>query len=166
MGGHYKIERSIGCLKDNFCPGRRFTDLTDLLQQLQAWLDNVANTKIHGTTFERPVDRLPHETLKPLPQRPFVTHLRFARRVSIDCFVSYNGVLYSVPWHLAGGEVWVEEVTGGQLRFWWHGQEAACLVQPRYDGLKKAMFARIKRVSAYEYLQRRTGGTGKSSSEC
>jgi len=27
------------------------------------------------------------------------------------------------------------------------------LVQPRYDGLKKAMFARIKRVSAYEYLQ-------------
>ena len=161
-----KIERSIGYLKDNFCPGRRFSDLTDLNQQLQAWLDNVANTKIHGTTFERPVDRLPHETLKPLPQRPFVTHLRFARRVSIDCFVSYNGVLYSVPWHLAGGEVWVEEVTGGQLRFWWHGQEAACLVQPRYDGLKKAMFARIKRVSAYEYLQRRTGGTGKSSSEC
>ena len=59
-----KVERGVGYLKTSFLEGRSFSDLDDLNQQLQHWLDTVANVRMHGTTGERPVDRhlreLPH----------------------------------------------------------------------------------------------------------
>ncbi|NMB41038.1 MAG: IS21 family transposase [Firmicutes bacterium] len=45
-----KVERAVDYIKENFCPGRHFSDLADLNQQLQHWLDTVANVRIHGTT--------------------------------------------------------------------------------------------------------------------
>lgn len=131
-----KVEIGVRYIKENFCPGRQFTDITDLNRQLQAWLNTVANVRIHGTTFERPVDRLIREALNPLPQAPFLTATRFSRRVSQDGFFSYEGVLYSVPWQYAGGQVEVEERLGSELFVWWHNQVVAQHVTPQ-DGSKR-----------------------------
>jgi len=131
-----KVERMIGYIKQNFCPGRTFTDLTDLNAQLQSWLDTVANVRVHDTTGEQPIKRWAEESLQPLPARPFPVQVRFSRRVSRDSYVSYLGVLYSVPWPHAGSSVEVEETVTGRLRFWWHGQVVAEHTMPR-DGRRR-----------------------------
>src|SRR5690606_37031602 len=64
-----RVESGIKYVKHNFWPGARFTDLDELNRQVLAWIDTVADVRVHGTTFERPVDRLPVERahLTPLP---------------------------------------------------------------------------------------------------
>lgn len=131
-----KVESCIGYIKDNFCSGRQFADITDLNKQLEIWLNTVANVRVHGTTYERPVDRLIRETLSPVPRMPFPTFTRFARKVSRDGFFSYEGVLYSVPWQYAGAQVEVEERVGSEILVWWHNQLVAEHVIPQ-DGSRR-----------------------------
>lgn len=78
------MESGIKYLKGNFWPTVRFVDVEDLNRQARVWLDTVANVRRHGSTGERPVDRLrvEREVLRPLPGlerlRPW---LREQRRV-------------------------------------------------------------------------------------
>ena len=44
--------------KGNFLPGRTFVDEQDLLEQLGQWQREIADVRIHGTTHERPADRV------------------------------------------------------------------------------------------------------------
>ena len=53
-----KVERSIEYVRNNLWPTLRFTDDADLNRQSIAWCDGVANLRVHGTTGQRPVDRL------------------------------------------------------------------------------------------------------------
>jgi hypothetical protein len=77
-------------------------DLVDLNHQGRDWLDLTANVRIHGTTGEVPFDRLPLEQLQPLAGKPdYDTSLITFRRSTKDCFVSYEGNYYSVPFQYA-----------------------------------------------------------------
>ena len=103
-----KVERGVGYVKRSFLEGRSFTDLDDLNRQLERWLEDVANTRIHGTTGERPVDRhgteLPH--LRPAAAVPvYDTRALEIRKVGPDCHFSFSGVRYSVPPVAAGHTV-------------------------------------------------------------
>lgn len=107
-----KVERSIRFVKENFLPGRRFVDLEDLNRQAISWCDE-KNRRIHGTTGERPCDRLKQEKLKCLPPREhWKPYLLERRRVSQDGFVGYDGARYGVPWRYSGREVTVFERNG------------------------------------------------------
>ncbi|BCJ85658.1 IS21 family transposase [Effusibacillus dendaii] len=107
-----KVERGIRFVKENFIPGRRFVDLGDLNQQAIHWCDE-KNQRIHGTTGERPCDRLLQEGLQPLPDKErWMKYLQEPRRVSRDGFVSYDGVRYGVPWRYSGRDVTVREIHG------------------------------------------------------
>lgn len=93
-----KVERGIGYVRGNFCPGLHFTDLADLNVQARVWLDTVANVRIHGTTGMVPFTRLPDEGLGPLGGKPdYDTSVCTVRQSSRDCLVSYAGNFYSVP---------------------------------------------------------------------
>lgn len=93
-------------------PGRQFTDLGDLNRQARQWCDE-QNCRIHGTTGERPVDRLQLEAFQPLPSSDRWAKFRFEpRKASRDGFVSYDGVRYGIPWRFSGREVQVREVNG------------------------------------------------------
>jgi len=94
-----KIERSISYLRHNFFYGRQFRDLEDLNNQLRLWLEQTANSRIHGTTHEIPNIRLQQEVahLKPLNADLFVPVVNLSRRVTHDGYVSYNGNDYSLP---------------------------------------------------------------------
>ncbi len=103
-----KVERGVGYLKTSFLEGRSFIDLEDLNRQLAAWLDTVANVRVHGTTRERPVDRHVHELVKlgaliAVPQ--YDTRALEIRRVAPDSHFSFGGVLYSVFPEAAGKTV-------------------------------------------------------------
>lgn len=68
-----KVERPIRYVRDSFVYGRSFTGDQDLNAQALRWLEATANVRTHGTTGERPVDRLEKErfALRPLAARPY-----------------------------------------------------------------------------------------------
>jgi transposase len=107
-----KVERGVQFVKNNFIPGRQFVDLGDLNRQAFHWCERI-NHRIHGTTGERPCDRLLKESLQPIPSPAhWERFLHESRQVSRDGFVSYDGIRYGVPWMYSGREVTVRELNG------------------------------------------------------
>lgn len=105
-----KVERLVHYVRDNFMPGRRFTDFGDLQAQALSWCDHV-NQRRHATTGERPMLQLVHERLKPLPASGVLEAYRWElRKVDRECFVSFNGTKYGVPWRYCGHEVKVAQL--------------------------------------------------------
>ena len=126
-----RVERGIDYVKENFWPSARFTDLLDLNVQAQGWVRTVADVRIHGTTGERPGDRLVAERghLQALPAPATVAPLlREVRKVGRDGFVRWDGSSYGVPWRWAGHLVGVQaSATVVEL---WAGDERVA-VHPR-----------------------------------
>lgn len=143
-----KVERSVRYIKENFLPGRIFIDFDDLNRQARNWCDLI-NQKVHGTTGEKPVARLDRERLLPLPApHEFLPFLREQRKVSKDAFVSFDGVLYGVPWRFSGRSVFVRDMKG-VIEIWADGQciaehqrrpnsKAVVPCPHQYEGLKAA----------------------------
>jgi len=110
-----KIESGVKYLKRNFLPGRRFRDVEHLNQELEKWMLEVADIRIHGTTHERPVDRFLAENLIPLKYVPPYQYIpAIGRKVSQDSMVSFGNNRYSVPWTYVGQCVDLK-ITEGQL---------------------------------------------------
>ncbi|MGI0067590.1 MAG: IS21 family transposase [Thermoplasmata archaeon] len=110
-----KIERTIGFIRSNFFVGRPFSDLTDLNRQARQWCNTVNADRVHATTGVVPISQLAEEQLHPLSDRtPYQVVVTETRRVSRECFVSYSGNRYSVPWRFAGREAQLE-VRGSSL---------------------------------------------------
>lgn len=142
------MERGVGFVKDNFWPGRTYTDINDLNRQALAWCVQV-DERIHGTTGERPCDLKKDEKLLPLPSPDrLMKFLREERTVTMDGFVSFDGVRYGVPWRYSGQRVLVRQV-GEKIEVWHEGERIALhdkahqwsgLVRlpGQYEGLKAA----------------------------
>ena len=83
-----------------------------------AWVNGVANLRLHGTTGERPVDRFKREELQPVAPRVLAEYLADEeRQVGPDGFVSYRGSRYGVSWRFAGRTVRVR-VKAGVVELW------------------------------------------------
>jgi transposase len=93
-----KVENGVKYVRGNFWPGLHFRDLEDLNAQALTWLNTTANPRVHGTTGEVPFTRLRSEGLQPADKAlTYDTSVLTTRRSSKDCFISYDGNLYSVP---------------------------------------------------------------------
>ena len=94
-----KVERPYRYIRQDFFLARRFANLEDLNRQLQLWLSDVANTRVHGTTDRVVAEHFNAEraSLSPLPAGAFNATLKLQRRVSHEGMVSVGGNLYSVP---------------------------------------------------------------------
>lgn len=126
-----RVESGVKYVRGNFWPGARFVDLDDLNRQARLWCEHVANQRIHGTTRQRPVDRLQTEQshLLPLPEvRRVVPWLRENRKVGRDGFVQWDQAYYGVPWQWAGKEVQVQ-AEPDRIEIWAGDQRIA--VHPR-----------------------------------
>src|SRR2546427_578723 len=106
-----KVENGIGYVGKNFWPRvDHYAGAAELVPRAQRWLDETANVRVHGTTGERPIDRLPKEQLRPLTGvPPYRALILERRRVARDCYLSYASSWYSVPAEYAGREVWVRQ---------------------------------------------------------
>ena len=117
-----KVERSIGYVKDNFFAGRSFTGLEDLNHQALLWCDTKANPRVHATTREVPFERLKRENLLSHRKRPlYDTSEVVARKVSRDCYLSFKGNFYSVPWRYGARALTVRATPEGILEIWADG---------------------------------------------
>lgn len=105
-----KVERSVGYVKDNALKGHTFGSLTEQNEYLAHWEQNVAGTRIHGTTrrhvapafadVERPA-------LRALPAERFPFFHEGQRKVNRDGHVEVAKAYYSVPPEHLGRTVWV-----------------------------------------------------------
>lgn len=153
-----KVERSIGLVKHDFWPGVRFTDLDDLNRQALVWCDAL-NHRVHRTTHQRPVERLAAEALRPLPAG-WVWE-RFAseeRQVSLEGYVSWDGVLYGMPAAaaVAGRKVQVSE-RRGQLVMWHQGQPVLTVAKRARSGTAvphPEQFTQVSPAAAVRTLSR------------
>lgn len=94
-----KVERPFSYIRKDFFLARSFRNLDDLNTQLQDWLGNVANVRLHATTQKIVSEAFAAEQLdlQPLPAMPFDALLKLERRVSHEGLVSIGGNYYSVP---------------------------------------------------------------------
>ncbi|MEA2060611.1 MAG: IS21 family transposase [Thermodesulfobacteriota bacterium] len=102
---HGKVERPFWYIEDNFLRGREFIDLEDLNSKADSWRANTANVRIHGTTRERPVDRLAREKslLKPVPwNKSDTVYKEVERLIHVDFCVAIDKVRYSANPELIG----------------------------------------------------------------
>jgi transposase len=103
-----KIEAVIRYIKRSFLPGRSFDSLTDLQDQWQKWLRDVADAKQHETTGRRPLDLWKQEQphLQPIAKQSFLTQAAYRiQSVYEDGFVKVLGNRYSVPSSHHGSQV-------------------------------------------------------------
>jgi transposase len=105
-----KVESAVKYVKGNFFRAQEEVDAKVLGERLYRWVQDVAGTRIHGTTGKRPFDVFVAEeksSLKPLPKHRFELVLWKQATVHQDSHVSYGGRLYSVPWQRVGQSVWL-----------------------------------------------------------
>jgi transposase len=107
-----KDESGVKYVKRNAVAGRRFDSWEQFEAHLTWWMREVADTRTHGTTGERPIDRFEREetkALKPLDGRPPFQQVReLFRRVNSEACVEVDTNCYSVPWRLIGTSVTVQ----------------------------------------------------------
>jgi hypothetical protein len=94
-----KVERPFHYLERSFLNGREFRDKDDLKEQLQRWLTDVNDVRIHGTTKKRPIDMYieEHPFLQVLPVNHFDTSQVAHLVVTQESCVQWKGYLYVVP---------------------------------------------------------------------
>lgn len=117
-----KVERTVAYVRDNFMTGIKYSSLEDLNGQAYTWCNKV-NSKVHGTTNERPMDRLKEENLSKLKREYIIDKINL-RRVEKDCLISYAGNKYSVPAEYAGKDVAVI-VLENMLAAYFEGKQIA-----------------------------------------
>jgi transposase len=127
-----KIESGVKYVRRNFLCGllgREPGGLEDFNTQLRAWVWEVANQRVHGTTHESVMARweTDRSSLRPLANRPPYPYVdEELRKVARDAYVSWQGSRYSVPWQYAGREVWVRNGGGnGEVEVLYGGARIA-----------------------------------------
>ena len=102
-----KVENVVKFEKGDFFIDLVFVSLQDTNARALAWLRKV-DSKPHGTTGIPPLVRLEEERalLTPLVGiPPYKIIQKFDRKIPNDCYVSYLGNKYSVPYQYAGRNV-------------------------------------------------------------
>jgi transposase len=124
-----KVERTVLYVKNNFFQRKHEPTIYALNHDIRIWLDQTANQKKNQTTNEPPVQRLQHEQrfLQTWGTKPlFPTSHWEMREVSRDCFISYSGKKYSVPFRYAGHKVKVKVTLDHQIEIY---DEKECVAQ-------------------------------------
>jgi len=156
-----KVERPFQMVEEHFIKGNTYSDWADFVRRLSHFTAEFLNVRIHGTTRERPLDRLHLEQplLGKLPATRFISSRECFRKVSLDCLVAYSGSRYSVPWQYASKPVWLRPTLDSKLEILAQtGETLACheLAKEKgknvidishYDGLRERQTSRKHQLS-------------------
>jgi hypothetical protein len=119
-----KIERPYSYIQTSFFDGSEFNGLSDLNEKAMNWLNNIANTRIHGTTQAVPFERLKEENLNPLRDGDYVLVHSEMRKSSKDCYISFEGNRYSIPYQYSCRDLSIK-LTGEDLRIFYGEEQIA-----------------------------------------
>jgi len=98
-----KVENTVNFVRTNFFAGEEFLSITDINNKAKNCLHRV-NNLVHGSTHERPIERLKKENLIKLFKSYDLSKVYY-RKVQTDCHFSFRGNFYSAPPDLVGKEI-------------------------------------------------------------
>ena len=116
------VERQIPFIRGDFWRGRTFTTLVEMRTALEVWCLDVAGTRIHGTTKERPLEvfhAVEQAALHPLPTAPWEPGIWAQAKVARDCSIQVAGSWYTVPHRYVGQQLDVR-LTGKLMQGYHH----------------------------------------------
>lgn len=119
-----RVERCVQYARSNFFAGEDFRDVDDCRARAVTWCAEVAGTRIHGTTQQRPAEVFDTEErplLGPLPVDGFVVPSYTRPKVAPDRHVEVARALYSVPGDLVGQRI-LARADGTTVKLYWRGQ--------------------------------------------
>ena len=96
-----KVEAGVKYVKESFFYAEAFDSFPDMRERLRDWLNNVANSRVHGTTTEIP--QLVYDEKEKKYMRRYLCPALFIpdeselRRVDKTSLISHRGNRYSVP---------------------------------------------------------------------
>ena len=94
-----KVENGIKFVRSSLLAGFELVDYNRLKEEGRHWMDQEANTRIHGTTHERPIDRFEMEKrhLMPLPLKPYDCSITEPVQSTRQALIHFQANRYSVP---------------------------------------------------------------------
>ena len=92
-----RVENGVGYVKKNFLNGLELSDFQIVNPAARAWLDTVANVRVHGQTRKTPQELFAQEKLKPLHPLAYETAVLESVRVNSQFRFQVEGNRYSVP---------------------------------------------------------------------
>jgi transposase len=103
-----KVERGIAYAKDNGLKGRVFHSLQEQNDHLSRWEEQVADTRVHGTTRQQVGAAFEAERpyLGPLPDSLFPCFQEARRTIHRDGHAEVANAYYSAPPEYVGRAVW------------------------------------------------------------
>jgi transposase len=157
-----RVERAVSYLRRNFFYGRTFRDMDDLNNQVSRWLDQTANTRIHGTTRAIPREQLEEERqhLLPLSNEFYMPTICVGRKMSLDGFISYNGNSYSVPEGINGKEIEVR-ATLEEVALYWEGKLIARHPLLVGRGMRRLAPEHRRNIRLYQKRHEEENGSGE-----
>lgn len=105
-----KVESSVKYVKGNFFRGQDGRPADELQGELDRWVREIAGTREHGTTGQRPLETFlawEQPALLDLPGVAFEMVEWKEATVHQDSHVSFEKRLYSAPWRFIGKKVWL-----------------------------------------------------------
>ena len=124
-----KDESTVKYIKKNAIAGREFASWEDLEKHMDWWLHEVSDVRIHGTTFEKPIDRFLRDeksVLKSIEDKPpFCQARELNRIVQYDACIELDYNFYSVPWQLIKKQVAVQ-IIEPEIKIFYGNEEVAC----------------------------------------
>jgi transposase len=109
-----KVESGVKYVKQSFFVGRGGADADEIRILLARWVSEIANARIHGTTYRRPAEVFEAEeraALRALPERAWEPVEWKEALVHRDSHIAFDKRLYSAPWRLIGKKLWVRATT-------------------------------------------------------
>jgi transposase len=103
-----RVERVVQYVRGNFFAGEVFADLPDAQRRVEAWCVTTAGLRVHGSTYQRPVEQFVAEEvtqLLPAPAGRYDVPIFATPKVARDLHIELARGLYSVPAELVGQRV-------------------------------------------------------------
>lgn len=122
-----KVESGVKYMKGNFVAGLENRQWEGLPARLRQWMDEVCNSRRHGTTHQVPAEvfrQTEKASLLPLPAQPYELYRWEERKVNRLGHVSFQLNYYSVPYQLVGRTLRLKS-SGQLLRIYDGLQEVA-----------------------------------------
>ena len=100
-----RVENGVGYVKKNFLNGLELSNFQLVNPAARAWLDTVANVRVHGQTHQTPQELFAREKLKPLHPLPYQAARLDTVRVNSQFRIQVDGNHYSVPCQYASRQL-------------------------------------------------------------
>ncbi len=109
-----KVESGVKYVKDNFFYGEEFSSTTELKEKANDWLNNISNTRIHGTHKQQPFFKYnteEKEYMKPFLKPAYLQTKETyeTRKVDKTSLISYKSNKYSVPFAYQNHMVYIQK---------------------------------------------------------